>query len=168
MSSADGQRERASADSRVPVPASVRAHTWPRLEACWSVLAASRVPVAFLAGKYSSQTELWTPLIWLAGWHVRGYFVLIPAMNAERRPSLGRTNRNHASPSVASIFICASCTRSFCSSLFPSLLEIITRHVRRPVGGEGGLSHCLLSFWLSKWHRISSCSCLPLWHYNYP
>lgn len=56
----------------------------------------------------------------------------------------------------------------FSVSLF-SLLEIITSHVRSPVGWRGrNVSHCLLSFWLSKWHRISSYNCLPFWHYNYP
>lgn len=91
-------------------------------------------PLVFLAGTYYSHTELQTPLICLAGWHVRGYFVLIPAMNAAHRLSLGplriQTTRNHTFLSVTFIFICASSNHSFLSLSF-SPLEIITSHVRR-------------------------------------
>lgn len=171
MSSAHGQRERASADSPVAVqlwricpPLSV--HTpdpgWRRV----GVSSLGSIHLKQSSGRLLSgwQVDMWGDILsWFQQW----------MLNTGHHSAPRRTRRNHASPSVASIFICASCTCCFCSSLFPSLLEIITRHVRGPVGGRarrgrGGLSHCLLSFWLSKWHRISSCSCLPLWHYNYP
>lgn len=93
-------------------------------------------------------------------------------MNAAHRLWLGprciRKTRNHTFLSVTFIFICASSTHPFLS-LFFSLLEIITSRVSSLVIWRGRkVSHCLLSLWLSKWHRISSRSCLPLWHYNYP
>lgn len=153
--------------------ASLRAHTpdpiWKRVGVP-SLCRDQKCPSAscgFSSWEVFISNRAWTPLIRLAAWHVRGYFVPIPAMNAEREPSLGPAHGNHTSLSVTSIFIDASCVRSFSGSLFfPSPGNY---HQARQEACQGvGLSHCLLSFWLSKWHRISSCSCLPLWHYNYP
>lgn len=100
---------------------SLRAHTWPQLEACWSALAVRRWKVpfpAFLAGKYSSQTELGRLL---SGWQLDMWGDILSWFqqwmpNAGHHSAPHRTHRNHTSLSVTSIFIYASCARSF--SLF--------------------------------------------------
>lgn len=152
ISSTSGQRKRVYTDSSIALPSwtdcdTVRAppsvHTpdlsWkcvgvPSL--CWDQKCPS-ASCGFSSWEVFISNRAWTPLIWLAAWHVRGYFVLIPAMNAKRGPSLGpapHTQKSHLSLCDFHFHWCL--LRSLFHQLsFFSPLEIITRHVRRPVGG---------------------------------
>lgn len=87
---------------------------------CAEIKSAPRRPAAFLVGKYSSPTELGHPL---SAWQLdmRGDIL---SWFQQWKPNTGhhsaprRTHRNHTSLSVTSIFIYASCARSFSACLF--------------------------------------------------
>lgn len=124
-----------SREGRHPISACRSILEWPR---CVEIKSAPLRPVVVLAGKYSSQTGLGHLL---SAWqldkrgHILSWFQQWVSNVGHHSAPVPHAQKSHLSFSMTSIFIYASCTRSFSSFLFFSPLEIITRHVRRPVRG---------------------------------
>lgn len=104
----------------------------PQLEACWSALAASRVPARNAAGTRSFGR--------LSSGRLTCEGIFCPDFQ-QRLPSAGhhsaaRTGVTPPPPWLPFSFVPPALALS-AALVFPSLLEIITRHVRRPVRGGG-------------------------------